>query len=183
MAQKKIKSATDQRKFTLVYNDFLESELLNYYEKMIFITLKRFANNDTMKAFPSLNTIHKLTGISLSQIRRSIEHMEILGVISVEHRTNQEKGNQSNLYILHDYAEIWNVDSSKDVTEIIDEVSEMKLVAALRAKGYTVIKEKVPETSEPTKVTEETSTCKSSKRNYKVNESNCQEVKEQYSIE
>ena len=183
MAQKKIKSATDQRKFTLVYNDFLESELLNYYEKMIFITLKRFANNDTMKAFPSLNTIHKLTGISLSQIRRSIEHMEILGVISVEHRTNQEKGNQSNLYILHDYAEIWNVGSSKDVTEIIDEVSEMKLVAALRAKGYTVIKEKVPETSEPTKVTEETSTCKSSKRNYKVNESNCQEVKEQYSIE
>lgn len=183
MAQKKIKSATDQRKFTLVYNDFLESELLNYYEKMIFITLKRFANNDTMKAFPSLNTIHKLTGISLSQIRRSIEHMEILGVISVEHRTNQEKGNQSNLYILYDYAEIWNVDSSKDVTEIIDEVSEMKLVAALRAKGYTVIKEKVPETSEPTKVTEETSTCKSSKRNYKVNESNCQEVKEQYSIE
>lgn len=183
MAQKKIKSATDQRKFTLVYNDFLESELLNYYEKMIFITLKRFANNDTMRAFPSLNTIHKLTGISLSQIRRSIEHMEILGVISVEHRTNQEKGNQSNLYILHDYAEIWNVDSSKDITEVIDEVSEMKLVAALRAKGYTVTKEKVPETSEPTKVTEETSTCKSSKRNYKVNESNCQEVKEQYSIE
>ena len=47
MAQKKIKSATDQRKFTLVYNDFLESELLNYYEKMIFIYNIRAVNMQT----------------------------------------------------------------------------------------------------------------------------------------
>jgi DNA-binding Lrp family transcriptional regulator len=151
VARKKLKSATDQRKFTLVYNDFLESDLLNYYEKMVFITLKKFADNDTMRAFPSLKTIHKITGISLSQVRRSIDHMEELGVISIEHRIDKDKGHQSNIYTLYDYAEIWNVGSSEDVAAVADEVSEMKLVAELRAKGYTVIKEKEPDTTEPTK--------------------------------
>ena len=76
--------------------------------------------------------------------------MEQLGVISVEHRDSEEKGHQSNIYTLYDYAEIWNVGSSEDVAAVADEVSEMKLVAELRAKGYTVIKEKEPDV-EPTK--------------------------------
>lgn len=150
MARKKIKSATDQRKFTLVYNDFLESDLLNHYEKSVFIALKKYADNDTMRAFPSLNKLHKITGISLSQVRRSIDHMKELGVISVEHRTDEDKGHQSNLYTLYDYAEIWNVGSSEDIAAVANEISEMKLVAELRSRGYTVTKEKGL-ASEPTK--------------------------------
>lgn len=143
MAQRKIKSATDQRKFTIVYNDFLESELLDKHEKLIYIAIKRFADNDTLKAFPSLKTLHKITGISIRWIKKSIEHMEQLGVISVEHRDDDEKGHQSNLYTLYDYAEIWNVGSSEDdVAAVADEISEAKLVAELKARGYTVIKEK-----------------------------------------
>lgn len=158
MARKKIKSATDQRKFTLVYNDFLESDLLNHYEKSVFIALKKYADNDTMRAFPSLNKLHKITGISLSQVRRSIDHMKELGVISVEHRTDEDKGHQSNLYTLYDYAEIWSVGSSEDIAAVADEISEMKLVAELRSRGYTVTKEKELASTEPTKVTAETST-------------------------
>lgn len=159
MARRKIKSATDQRKFTIVYNDFLESELLDKHEKLIYIAIKRFADNDTLKAFPSLKTLHKITGISIRWIKKSIEHMEQLGVISVEHREDDEKGHQSNLYTLYDYAEIWKVGSSEDdVAAVADEVSEAKLVAELRARGYTVIKEKEPDKTEPTKVTVEPST-------------------------
>ena len=152
MARKKIKSATDQRKFTLVYNDFLESDLLNHYEKSVFIALKRYSDNDTMRAFPSLNKLHKITGISLSQVRRSIDHMKELGVISVEHRTDEDKGHQSNLYTLYDYAEIWSVDagSGENIVAVANEISEMKLVAELRSRGYTVTKEKGL-ASEPTK--------------------------------
>ena len=147
MARRKIKSATDQRKFTIVYNDFLESDLLDKHEKLIYIAIKRFADNDTLKAFPSLKTLHKITGISIRWIKKSIEHMEQLGVISVEHREDDEKGHQSNLYTLYDYAEIWNVGSSEnDVAAVADEISEAKLVAELRARGYTVIKEKEPDT-------------------------------------
>lgn len=160
MARKKIKSATDQRKFTLVYNDFLESDLLNHYEKSVFIALKKYADNDTMRAFPSLNRLHKITGISLSQVRRSIDHMKELGVISVEHRIDEDKGHQSNLYTLYDYAEIWSVDagSSENIAAVANEISEMKLVAELRSRGYTVTKEKELVSTEPTKVTAETST-------------------------
>ena len=159
MARKRIKSATDQRKFTLVYNDFLESDILNYYEKMVFIALKKFADNDTMRAFPSLKTIHSITGISLSQVRRSIEHMKQLGVISVEHRTDKEKGHESNIYTLYDYAEIWKVDSSNDdVAAVVDEISEAKLVAELKARGYTVTKEKEPDTLQADQSDNESST-------------------------
>ena len=159
MARRKIKSATDQRKFTIVYNDFLESDLLDKHEKLIYIAIKRFADNDTLKAFPSLNTLKKITGISIRWIKKSIEHMERLGVISVEHREDDEKGHQSNLYTLYDYAEIWKVGSSEDdVAAVADEISEAKLVAELRARGYTVIKEKEPDKTEPTKVTVEPST-------------------------
>lgn len=150
MARKKLKSATDQRKFTIVYNDFLESDLLDKHEKLIFIAIKKFADNDTMRAFPSLKTLHRMTGISIRWIKKSIEHMEQIGVISVEHREDDEKGHQSNLYTLYDYAEVWKVGSSEDVAAVADEVSEMKLVAELRARGYTVTKEKELE-SEPTK--------------------------------
>ena len=185
MARRKIKSATDQRKFTLVYNDFLESDLLNYYEKMVFITLKKFADNETMRAFPSLKTIHSITGISLSQVRRSIEHMEELGVLSVEHRTDKDRGHQSNLYTLYDYAEIWNVGSSEnDVAAVADEISEAKLVAELKARGYTVIKEKEPDKTEPTKVTVEPSTKLNQFDivNTTINSEKCQEL-ERYTID
>ena len=185
MARRKIKSATDQRKFTLVYNDFLESDLLNYYEKMVFITLKKFADNETMRAFLSLKTIHSITGISLSQVRRSIEHMEELGVLSVEHRTDKDRGHQSNLYTLYDYAEIWNVGSSEnDVAAVADEISEAKLVAELKARGYTVIKEKEPDKTEPTKVTVEPSTKLNQFDivNTTINSEKCQEL-ERYTID
>ena len=161
MARRKIKSATDQRKFTLVYNDFLESNILNYYEKMVFITLKKFADNDTMRAFPSLKTIHNITGISLSQVRRSIEHMEELGVLSVMHRIDENKGHQSNLYTLYDYAEIWKVGSSEEIEKVkkkhfvdLTEVSTDVLLEELRRRD----KEKELDQTEPTKVTVEPST-------------------------
>ena len=184
MARRKIKSATDQRKFTIVYNDFLESDLLDKHEKLIYIAIKRFADNDTLKAFPSLKTLHKITGISIRWIKKSIEHMEQLGVISVEHREDDEKGHQSNLYTLYDYAEIWNVGSSEDVTAVADEISEAKLVAELKARGYTVIKEKEPDKTEPTKVTVEPSTKLNQFDivNTTINSEKCQEL-ERYTID
>lgn len=185
MARRKIKSATDQRKFTIVYNDFLESDLLDKHEKLIYIAIKRFADNDTLKAFPSLKTLHKITGISIRWIKKSIEHMEQLGVISIEHREDDEKGHQSNLYTLYDYAEIWNVGSSEnDVAAVADEISEAKLVAELKARGYTVIKEKEPDKTEPTKVTVEPSTKLNQFDivNTTINSEKCQEL-ERYTID
>lgn len=150
MAKNKIKSATDQRKFTMVYNDFLDSDLLNYYEKMIFIAIKRFADNETMKAFPSVAKLHNMTGISTSQVKRTIASLKEKGVLKVEHRTTKEKGHQSNLYTLYDFRELWQVGTDEEVAAVIDEHEENRLIQLLETKGYTVIKSKEP-VSEPTK--------------------------------
>ena len=68
MPRKRLKSASDQRPFTMVYNDFLESSVLDYYEKLVFICLKRFADNNTLKAFPSMARMSEITGISKRKI-------------------------------------------------------------------------------------------------------------------
>lgn len=51
MARKKIKSATDQRPFIMIYHDFLESERLTSHEKMVFIALKNLPAV-TISVFP-----------------------------------------------------------------------------------------------------------------------------------
>ena len=158
MPRKKIKEVTDQRKFTIIYNDFLESNLLDKHEKLIFITIKRFADNDTLVAFPSLRTLHRLTGISIEWIKKSIAHMEELGIIRVTHRENEKQGKQSNLYTLYDYAEIWKSDNAVEAAEIIDDLEEQHMIQVLQKKGYSISKEKEPGTAEPTKVIAEPDT-------------------------
>ena len=87
--------------------------------------------------------------------------MKELGVINVEHRIDESTGNQSNLYTLYDYAEIWSVDtgsSEEQTAAIAKEIAERKLISELRSRGYTITKEKELESTEPTKVTAEPST-------------------------
>lgn len=52
-----VETKSDQRLFTMVYHDFLTSELLNYYEKMIFIYIK---NNDFHEEKQNLDCREKL---------------------------------------------------------------------------------------------------------------------------
>lgn len=143
MARDKLKKATDQRNFTIVYNDFLESDLLNYYEKIVFICLKKFADSDSLTAFPSLNTLHRMTGISRSKIQDSISSMKEKGVLRVQRRESN-RGHRSNLYTLYDYAEIWGIgkEDAGSHESIAEDISEAKMVAELRKRGYTVTKEK-----------------------------------------
>ena len=81
-----VETKSDQRLFTMVYHDFLTSELLNYYEKMIFIMLKKHADSKTHEAYPSLATISKETGISKRKVQNCLNHMEELKVIKRKRR-------------------------------------------------------------------------------------------------
>lgn len=138
MAKRKI-VATDQRPFTIVYDDFLRCKMLTYYEKMIFIIIKSYADNDTLQAFPSIKTIQQVSGISMAQIKRCLNHMQEIGVIKVE-KGEPQNGKRSNLYTLYDYADLWNTGTLPDNIEDLNE--ERQLVAKLKAKGYTVTKKK-----------------------------------------
>lgn len=158
MARKKIQNATDQRPFIMIYQDFLESDLLNnYYQKLIFIYLKKFADSNN-HCFPSIKKLAKLTKISPTKIKQTLIELEEKGVISKINRNRPNGGKSSNLYTLYDFAEIWKVGSSENTAAVAEEVSEAKMIAILRAKGYTVTKEKEPDTSHADQSNDESST-------------------------
>ena len=73
MARKRLESATDQRGFFMVYTDSLESDLLeDHYEKLLFIYLKKFADNNTGKCFPSIKTLAQQTKISSTKVKQTL---------------------------------------------------------------------------------------------------------------
>lgn len=147
MARKKIQSATDQRPFIMVYQDFLESNLLdNYYQKLVYIYLKKFADSNN-QCFPSIKKLSSLTKIGTTKVKQTLAELEEKGVISKVNRSRSDGGKTSNLYTLYDFAEIWKVGSSENVAAVAEEISEAKMIATLKAKGYTVIKEKESDTS------------------------------------
>lgn len=149
MARKKIKSATDQRKFIMIYHDFLESDLLTSHEKMVFIALKKFADSNN-QCFPSLKKLADVARISKRKIQDTLKSLEQKHIIGIESRLRADGGDTSNLYTLYDFKELWNAGSSEEMAAVVNEYEEMKLVSELRSRGYTVTKEKGL-ASEPTK--------------------------------
>lgn len=145
MTRRKIKSATDQRPFTMVYHDFLESNVVGFHEKMVFIALKKFADSKN-QCFPSLKKLSEVTGLSKRKIQDTLKGLEQKHIISIESRLRDDGGTTSNLYTLYDFKELWNAGSSEEVAAVVNEYEEKKLISLLEAKGYTVIKEKEPET-------------------------------------
>lgn len=143
MARKKIEKETDQRPFSIIYHDFFKSNLLNTYEKMIFIALKIYSDNNN-QCFPSLKKLSDITGISKRKIQNTLKEMELKHIISVENRLGVNGGKSSNLYILHDYKEIWNTESIEEITTNV--IEEKHMIEILTSKGYYVTKEKEPET-------------------------------------
>ena len=151
MARPKIKSATDQRPFIMVYQDFLESDLLdNHYQKLVYVYLKKFADSKN-QCFPSLKKLSDVTGLSKRKIQDTLKELEQKHIITIESRLRADGGTTSNLYTLYDFKELWNAGSSEEMAAVVDEYEDKKLISLLEAKGYTVIKEKEPDTTEPTK--------------------------------
>lgn len=157
MARKKIQSATDQRPFIMVYQDFLESELLGTHEKLLFIVLKKFANSKN-QCFPSLKKLADVTGMSKRKVQDTLKELEEKNIIVIEGRNRTDGGYSSNLYTLYDFKELWNAGSNEEVATVVDEYEDIKIIDLLKAKGYTVTKEKEPGTTAPTKATDVSST-------------------------
>ena len=157
--------------------------MLDAYEKLIFITLKKFADNDTNQCFPGVKKISEITGLSVRKVQYCINHMTSLGVIKVEERFYDEGGHKSNLYTLHDYEGVWKINGREDTEVVAKKVAEEleterllsmlkekkdgkeKVIEFLMREGYEITKKKAPD-------------CYSAKDNqepnYETNERNAQ---------
>ena len=133
-----LSSITHQRRFTMVYNDFLETDKLDCYEKMVFIALKRYADSETNKCFPSLKTLHTITGLSIRKIQNVIQSLEKKKVLEKRHRFTNG-GYTSNEYILRDEKWMWKPeDGEQDNQNVVSLQSEQEMIAYLRSRGYKV---------------------------------------------
>lgn len=137
----KIRTSTDQRNYTMIYHDFLESNLLNGQEKLVFIFLKRFSDSEG-KCFPSLNKLAQISGYSKSTIQRTLKSLEEKRVLSIEHRRTKEKGDTSNIYILYDRAETWQ---KKELSAPATDAQESQ---PLKTDNKTIEKESQEENQE-----------------------------------
>ena len=134
----KIKQNTDQRPFTMVYNDCLESELFdNIYQLTLYITLKRFADSNN-QCFPSHKTLAKISRMSITRVKITLTELIKKGIIEKINRTKPNGGKTSNLYIIHDYKSMWTATNSDDVKRIIEQQKKQEAIELLRSLGYTI---------------------------------------------
>ncbi len=156
MKKKKIELSTDQRPFTIVFNDFLETNLLDWNEKRIFIYLKKFANNNN-QCFPSIKTLCKLSQLSNKTVIKALKGLEEKHIIIKQSRKSEQQGYKSNLYTLHDNAEMWKCENAEELKIVTRETELERSIRILKNAGYNITKEKKPDSDEPTKVTSEPS--------------------------
>lgn len=156
MAEQKKRVATKLKKprggFTKVYNAFLDSHQLSQYDKMVFIAIKSFADNKTKQAYPSLATISRISGTSISQVRRSIAKMRQMGVLKVESRRDDiNNGRMSNLYTLYDSPDMWGDDFSteaEDYKAVAAEIPDDILMYEYQRRKLDAKKEPISETDQ-----------------------------------
>lgn len=178
-----VQSAIPERLYVKTYHDFLDSDLLNGKEKLVFILLKRYLNfkDDSGgvagKVYPTLETLSKQAGMKKKTVADIIKKLEKKGIIEVK----QQGLNRPNIYSIRDFSGIWKSKTDDEVKAAIDtykeEYEDSLMIERLRNKGYRVVKEKEPDNTEPTKVTVEPST-KNNHNHYNNNTVNSSESQE-----
>lgn len=146
----KAKNKSDFINFTIFHNEFIETDILNGNEKLVFMAIKRHMNNESKTSFPSLTKISKYSRLCKSTVQKTLKTLEDKGIIEKEHRKLENNGNTSNIYTVHDYKSMWTVKNNKDIRKVVKLEQEQEAIKLLESIGYTVTKEKGLET-EPTK--------------------------------
>lgn len=88
----------------------------NIYEKMVFIVLSRYANNNGGIAFPSISTIARNSLCGATKVRECIKSLEKKGFIKKVIRPKTNKDNDSNLYSVKNIEILGKKTLKKDVS-------------------------------------------------------------------
>lgn len=148
----KARNKSDFINFTIFHNEFIETNILNGNEKLVFMAIKRHMNSESKTSFPSINKIAKYSRLCKSTVQKTLKTLEDKGIIEIEHRKLENNGNSSNIYTVHDYKSMWTVKNNKDIRNVIKLEQEQEAIKLLESIGYTITKEKEL-TPAPTKVT------------------------------
>lgn len=101
-----IKRAT-RRNFFIVDNAiFSEKSTLGPLEKLVYICLLRYADNNTRQAFPGQQRIASDCGISRKRVNQAVAALIEAGYLDKQHQYDKKGGQKSNLYIVYDANEV-----------------------------------------------------------------------------
>lgn len=141
-----VQLASPERYYTKCYHDFMDCNLLNGEEKIVFLALKRFLDvkSEQGKVFPTIETIQDMTGWGNQKVVKYIKSLVKKGVV----KKIRQGLSKPNIYILADYPTMWTCDTVEDMAAVADNQGMKPLtpaehIAELERMGYTVqIKEK-----------------------------------------
>ncbi|WP_343097565.1 helix-turn-helix domain-containing protein [Clostridioides difficile] len=135
-------------------NDLIDREDLSIYEKMIYIVLARYSNEES-SCFPSYKTISEKAGCSIRQVSNILNELENKELIIRENRNHEgKKEKNSNLYFL--------ISSKAKVQSEVPNVRH--LMPNPMAPGALHVRHEVP--SKKTYIKSNTTTQKESKTDY-----------------
>lgn len=188
MAKQKIivQLASPERYYERCYHDFMDCKLLNGEEKIVFLALKRFLDvkTDNGNVFPTIETIQEITGWGNQKVVKYIKSLERKGVV----KKIRQGLSKPNIYILSDYPTMWTCNSVEDMAAVtqndgVKPLTPEQHITELERMGYKVevVKEKEL-VSAPTKVTETSTSNKSSYRKENTPETEKSQESERYSI-
>lgn len=143
-------SKRSRKGFTQIFNSFLDSEQLDQHDKMVFITIKSFAYGKRQST-PSLATISRVSGVSISQVRRCIKKLQNLKILKVEPRINEySNGRMSNIYTLYDSENMWDeeINEIDDYREAVKEFPDDVIEEEFFRRKKNIKKEPVPNTGQ-----------------------------------
>ena len=150
-----VQLATPERRYVKVYNDFLSTANLTTEEKIVYIALKSFVTygQDEGQAFPSMETLCRLTSMSRPRATRAITSLIRKGVVKKKRRGLTK----SNIYTLYDNAAMWTAESEEEMHDLAESsitLSSQEMIEELKRRGAVEI---VTEKKEPASGTDQSS--------------------------
>ena len=110
MTKVKIKDARQQNYF-IISNWVVDKEELSIYEKMIYIVLCRYADNQTSDCYPSLKTIAKKSDITKPTAIKYINKLIDKGYIKKTKRKKDDGGDYSNVYTIYNITPVKEINT------------------------------------------------------------------------
>lgn len=136
-----VKIASPERYYTRCYHDFMDCNLLNGEEKIVFLALKRFLDVklDNGDVFPTIEAIQKMTGWGNQKVVKYIKSLVKKGVV----KKIRQGLSKPNIYIIADYPAIWTCNTVEDIAAVIENKGVKPLtpeehIAELKKMGYEV---------------------------------------------
>jgi predicted transcriptional regulator len=108
-----------KRNFFMVDNGVFDERLnLEPLDKLVYIALLRYADNNSREAFPAMQRIADDIGITRQRVNTAIKILEQRGLIKKKKRFDKTGGKKSNLYIVYDANEVINTMSTQITTHV-----------------------------------------------------------------